>query len=1082
MSSPQPIGGSVEFILDDRQKEIRELLELLGPEPVSYFADACRIMSDTTGLVSQTHLTAHLLREIDARVRGVLRPMLAASALPALREAAEEDATHRTQIEAAGVLLGLDEPTIKAWVDYAPDLHRFTHRASLAAPRSVTEFRAHFEAGQAVLLVVLRKLQAIYADARPAVRKLAAKHAPGKRDLTTLKDHIPHSDVILGEFFSFATLAWFPRLRDAGYFSSPPPLEIDEEGGVRYVGWPAARFLARAAASESLREEVVGILEGLDTDNPEARDSTVEAALKMPPTMAARIAAKIASYVREANAWWIPRHSEELVAHLVDGGEVDAALTVTEPLLAGQPHTADWRMRHAFGDLVPKLFPAAGLEGLAMLRSMLSEDLNADGRERNDYSTIWREMIAGGHDMRRRDMLVTALSQSGSALIESGAASVSAVVAALTVDERLIFRRIALHLVAKHPEREIASAWLRDESVFFDHSLEREYAELAAVFFPQLDPDGKNEILAWIGAGPRWRPERLSADETAEFDDYWRLRRLRALPNLAEEWQRRYDDLVERVGDPGDPLAATRIAVWSGTRSPVEKAAILGMDDAELLRFVDAWEPADDWHGPSLEGLANALRDAAIDDPHRFSSLLPQFLEREPIYARHVLYGLDQVLTNGGTITWPPALEFAREAVERAEFDAENADNDEDKTWRRAQVDVCRLILHGLGKRGIPAEMTDAVWHIIVPLTEDPDPSVEAEDDAERRGSGIESYMWNAIRSLAIEAVIQIASWLRDQADGSEWTLPPHIRAVLDRHLDPAHEPTRSVLAIYGRHFNQLYELDREWATAHVHDAFPQDDARAAHREAAWRAFVHGAWFWSGSWAVLEPEYERALLELDAERTEADADSLTDPSAALLGHLLGAYVQECVDLEDGSLLARFFATAPLAVRTRFLEITGMDVTNADSISDDVRKRLQRLWEWRADAVIAEGNASELAPFAWWFGSGKFDDRWSLEQLIRVLDAGGGTTSDYIVTHRLAELLETQLNLVVQATGLLVERAYMPHMVFGASDEFRRILRAALASNNEELIGLARATISRLYAERHVEFSELLDHGDGRASG
>jgi hypothetical protein len=81
-----------------------------------------------------------------------------------------------------------------------------------------------------------------------------------------------------------------------------------------------------------------------------------------------------------------------------------------------------------------------------------------------------------------------------------------------------------------------------------------------------------------------------------------------------------------------------------------------------------------------------------------------------------------------------------------------------------------------------------------------------------------------------------------------------------------------------------------------------------------------------------------------------------------------------------------------------------------------------------------------------------------------------------VTHRLAELLETQLDLVVRATALLVERAYTPHMVFGAPDELRRILLAALASGDDQLVGLARATISRLYSERHVEFNDLLDDG------
>jgi hypothetical protein len=645
---------------------------------------------------------------------------------------------------------------------------------------------------------------------------------------------------------------------------------------------------------------------------------------------------------------------------------------------------------------------------------------------------------------------------------------------ALTIDDRLIFRRIALHLIAEHPEPEVASAWLRNEDVFVDRGMEREYAELAAVSFPQLSGEEKNEILAWIDAGPRWRREGIEPDEIEQFDDEWRLRRLRALPELPEEWQRRYDELVERLGDPGDPLHTTRgTAVWSGTRSPIEKAAIAEMDDGELLAFVDDWMPAhDDWRGPSRDGLANALRDAAVDAPDRFSKLLPQLLDRDPIYARLVVHGLHQVLTNGGVINWPPTLDFTRSAIERAAPGAE--EDDEDTTWAWARIEGCRLILYGLGSRGIPAELADEVLQIILPLTEDPRPTVEDEDDAERRGTGIEMYTWNAVRSQAIEALMQIASWMRHNAGEDDWSLPEPIREVLERHLDPAHEPSRTVLAVYGRHFNQLYELDPEWASAHVSHIFPPADERAAHRAASWRAFVHGAEFWSESWPVLAAEYERALNELDVEQVEADAGALTDPSAALLGHLLAAYVRECVDLEEGSLLSRFFAAASLLIRTRFLDITGMDVTNADSITDTVRDRLQRLWEWRSDAVIEGGNASELAPFAWWFGSGKFDDRWSLEQLIRVLDAGAGTTSDYVVTHRLAGLVEAQLDLVVRATALLVERAYTPHMVFGASDELHRILRAALASGDKEFVALARATIGRLYAEGHVEFSRLVD--------
>src|SRR5438874_2618312 len=138
-----------EFVLDPRQREIRDLLRLIGPEPTQFFTDACRIVNGAAGVTMQTHLAAHSLREIEGR----------------------------------------------------------------------------------------------------------------------LHDKVPHSTVMLGEFFSAARVEWFPLLREEGYFDNPPPLEIDEEGRVAYAEWPAARFLVRAAAVEELQDDVVEILSTLDTDN-----------------------------------------------------------------------------------------------------------------------------------------------------------------------------------------------------------------------------------------------------------------------------------------------------------------------------------------------------------------------------------------------------------------------------------------------------------------------------------------------------------------------------------------------------------------------------------------------------------------------------------------------------------------------------------------------------------------------------------------------------------------------------------------------------------------------------------------------
>lgn len=121
-----------EFSIDPRQREIRELLELIGPEPATYFSDACRIMDGAAGVGAQTHLTAHLLREVEGRLHEVIEPMLSADAKQRISDAGRDRASHRARITEAAAILELDDPATEQWIEYALPLHTFAHRYSLA--------------------------------------------------------------------------------------------------------------------------------------------------------------------------------------------------------------------------------------------------------------------------------------------------------------------------------------------------------------------------------------------------------------------------------------------------------------------------------------------------------------------------------------------------------------------------------------------------------------------------------------------------------------------------------------------------------------------------------------------------------------------------------------------------------------------------------------------------------------------------------------------------------------------------------------------------------------------------------------
>jgi len=74
ISATEP--NEAEYQLSDpHQVAIHRRLQLVGPEVADFFHDCCAIMPGATSLRSRTHLAAHLLREIDGRLRDVLEPL-----------------------------------------------------------------------------------------------------------------------------------------------------------------------------------------------------------------------------------------------------------------------------------------------------------------------------------------------------------------------------------------------------------------------------------------------------------------------------------------------------------------------------------------------------------------------------------------------------------------------------------------------------------------------------------------------------------------------------------------------------------------------------------------------------------------------------------------------------------------------------------------------------------------------------------------------------------------------------------------------------------------------------------------------
>src|SRR5690348_15369925 len=87
---------------------------------------------------------------------------------------------------------------------------------------------------------------------------------------------------------------WLAPLNARGFFASPP----GQEGAPSFAPWPASAYLARMAVHAP--DEVLAILLKMKaTKNVRVRQDVVDAALAMPPALAAQLVSRNMTWMKE---------------------------------------------------------------------------------------------------------------------------------------------------------------------------------------------------------------------------------------------------------------------------------------------------------------------------------------------------------------------------------------------------------------------------------------------------------------------------------------------------------------------------------------------------------------------------------------------------------------------------------------------------------------------------------------------------------------------------------------------------------------------------------------------------------------
>ena len=838
---------------------------------------------------------------------------------------------------------------------------------------------------------------------------------------------------------------WIEPLSAAGFFRDPPPPRISVDF-IHYPTWPESDYLARMAPAAPTRVSDV-IHQIPETDNIRVHADLARAVIHLPAKSMARWAAKEARWLLSQHHVRFPLGEAlgRVVERLASLEKTSVAMALARPLLTirgvvdsdhprsvrdspepdrsgvatSDSETVDeddsavtelaasivtglsirivgllstYEYRQFVERYVPVLVTHGNISAFAMLCDVLETAIDSDTLRRYDGG-LGRPAIEP-HDQNHRDdvsdALIDAIRDASVQLVDAGV-TLDTVVTSLGSRKSPLFKRMILHLVAERHSRdpELAAELAVCEEHFLDDRLLHEYSRLLNLVYPLLDDDRRARLMKWIADGPPFHDSFAGDDEERrKWTIYWQRRRLAWIhPYLDEGWQEQYARIVDETGEPENPDFRSYTTTWMGPTSPISAEELGSRSAEEIARYVKSWRPAGDPMSPDPEGLARTLEAVVAEAPAEFLQAHRAFLEGPVRYVSAVLRGLFQAVHDDVAIDWATTIDLMSWLSTRQSDDSE---------WSGARKDCIRLLERGLKRDLVDTRFRKAVWCIIDAMADDADPSPEA--DAQP-ASDLLSRSINTVRGAALHAVIHYSLWVyrsmsktTDAPSGAfDMNLIPEVRARLERHLDPAIDPSPTIRSVYGEWLPHLVLLDDVWASRHVASIFPSEQPEL--RDAAWDTYLRSRGVYNRPFELLRDQYVSAVNCLDEidDRDSATAESV---GGFLGGHLLVLAGRGLLSWsDDDELLKQFFEKANPDEARRAIWLIGRDLSRPENeIPDEAVSRYKELTEELLGLLKENGRErmKHLSLLGWWIASGRFGPEWTLdrlEQLIQIAGAG-----------------------------------------------------------------------------------------------
>ena len=429
-------------------------------------------------------------------------------------------------------------------------------------------------------------------------------------------------------------------------------------------------------------------------------------------------------------------------------------------------------------------------------------------------------------------------------------------------DEYLYFRKMALYIIGININNYQDLFWEmlgkdKDDYLFDNHCYGDELKHLLNSL-RDLPPEQIDKLKKRIEEGPT---HFISSKDSQRL--LWKQKFYGALQHTNDIFKDKYDEIKKETKTDTELISAIgKVEVRSGWgQSPLSKEDVFGKSNEELASIFQTFKTKDSWNGPTVESLAETIKEVAKEKPDKFIDNLEPFINTDYRYICNIICGIKDDWNAKKEIDWNKLLDFIFKYINRDEF-WENKFKIKEDTGRPADYGWVTSMIGELIKDSV----RDDSWTI-----SDRNDLNKAKEiifliinKQEKPKEIYKDYMMSALNTpygKVTEALIQLTFRIvkveEREKDIVKWKDEDGTRQALEKLFE---EGIIESYTWFGAYLIRFIWLDKDWTQQKVKEINPEN------KPTEWEAFMSGYlssnYTYANSYNLIKEtgNYDKALL------------------------------------------------------------------------------------------------------------------------------------------------------------------------------------------------------------------------------